>query len=87
MAEMARLGLAKGADAETFRGLSWLGDLVLTCTAAQSRNYALGVALGRGAALAEALAGRRSIVEGVATAAAISKTAPTSHGSVRRRRG
>jgi glycerol-3-phosphate dehydrogenase (NAD(P)+) len=75
LAEMVRLGLAKGADAETFRGLSGLGDLVLTCTAAQSRNYALGVALGRGAALAEALAGRRSIVEGVATAAAITQLA------------
>jgi glycerol-3-phosphate dehydrogenase (NAD(P)+) len=75
LAEMVRLGLAKGAEAETFRGLSGLGDLVLTCTAAQSRNYALGVALGRGAALAEALAGRRSVVEGVATAAAVTQLA------------
>jgi glycerol-3-phosphate dehydrogenase (NAD(P)+) len=72
LAEMVRLGLAKGAEAETFRGL---GDLVLTCTAAQSRNYALGVGLGRGAALAEALAGRRSVVEGVATAAAVARLA------------
>src|SRR5512142_2408907 len=52
LAEMVRLGLAKGAEAETFRGLSGLGDLVLTCTAGQSRNYTLGLALGRGAGLA-----------------------------------
>ncbi len=70
LAEMVRLGLRKGGRAETFRGLSGLGDLVLTCTAAQSRNHALGLALGRGHTLAEALAGRRSVVEGVATAAA-----------------
>ncbi len=71
LAEMIRLGLAKGAEAETFRGLSGLGDLVLTCTAGQSRNYALGLALGRGTGLAEARAGQRSVVEGIATAAAV----------------
>ena len=75
LAEMVRLGLAKGAQAETFRGLSGLGDLVLTCTARQSRNYALGAALGGGKSLAEALAGRRSVVEGVATAAAVARLA------------
>ncbi|HEV2333875.1 MAG TPA: NAD(P)H-dependent glycerol-3-phosphate dehydrogenase [Stellaceae bacterium] len=73
LAEMVRLGLAKGADAETFRGLSGLGDLVLTCTAGQSRNYALGLALGSGATLARALAGQRSVVEGIATAAAVAR--------------
>jgi glycerol-3-phosphate dehydrogenase (NAD(P)+) len=71
LAEMVRLGLAKGARAETFRGLSGLGDLVLTCSTAQSRNYALGMALGRGQDLRAALVGRRSVVEGVATAAAV----------------
>ena len=75
LSEMIRLGSAKGAAAETFRGLSGLGDLVLTCTAGQSRNYALGAALGRGASLAAALAGRRSVVEGVATAAAVARLA------------
>ena len=76
LAEMVRLGVAKGAQAETFRGLSGLGDLVLTCTAGQSRNYALGFALGRGTSLAEALAVRqRSIVEGVATAGALARLA------------
>ena len=71
LAEMVRLGIAKGAAAETFRGLSGLGDLVLTCTAVQSRNYALGAALGRGLRREEALAGRRAVVEGVASAAAV----------------
>jgi glycerol-3-phosphate dehydrogenase (NAD(P)+) len=75
LSEMIRLGRAKGAAAETFRGLSGLGDLVLTCTAGQSRNYTLGAALGRGTSLATALAGRRSVVEGVATAAAVARLA------------
>jgi len=75
LSEMMRLGVAKGAEAETFRGLSGLGDLVLTCTAGQSRNYTLGVALGRGMGLHTALGGRRSVVEGVATAAAVARLA------------
>ena len=70
LAEMIRLGLAKGSRAETFRGLSGLGDLVLTCSASQSRNFALGLGIGRGEDLGSALAGRRSVVEGVATASA-----------------
>jgi glycerol-3-phosphate dehydrogenase (NAD(P)+) len=73
LAEMIRLGEVKGGRAETFRGLSGLGDLVLTCTAPQSRNYALGVALGHGRSLAAALHGSRSVVEGVATAAAVAR--------------
>ena len=76
LAEMARLGVAKGAQTETFRGLSGLGDLVLTCTAGQSRNHALGVALGQGESLAEALSARqRSVVEGIDTAAAVGRLA------------
>ena len=71
MAEMLRLGQALGGEAETLMGLSGLGDLVLTCTSPQSRNMSLGVALGEGKALAETLAGRTSVAEGVATAAAI----------------
>jgi glycerol-3-phosphate dehydrogenase (NAD(P)+) len=71
LAEMVRLGLAKGGRMETFGGLSGIGDLVLTCSATQSRNYALGVSLGRGQNLGVALAGRRSVVEGVATATAV----------------
>ncbi|MBV9825893.1 MAG: NAD(P)-dependent glycerol-3-phosphate dehydrogenase [Alphaproteobacteria bacterium] len=75
IAEIVRLGSAKRAEPDTFRGLSGLGDLVLTCTAGQSRNYTLGVALGRGATLASALSGRRAVVEGVATAAAVARLA------------
>ena len=73
LAEMIRLGMAKSGRAETFRGLSGLGDLVLTCSATQSRNFALGLALGRGQRLDAALGERRSVVEGVATAAAVSR--------------
>jgi glycerol-3-phosphate dehydrogenase (NAD(P)+) len=75
LAEIARLGVAKGADPDTFRGLSGMGDVVLTCAATQSRNHTLGAALGRGMSLAEALAGSRAVVEGVATAAALNALA------------
>jgi glycerol-3-phosphate dehydrogenase (NAD(P)+) len=75
LAEMVRLGTAKGALADTFRGLSGLGDLVLTCSATQSRNFALGHALGRGQAVDAALRGRRSVVEGVDTATAVAALA------------
>src|SRR5208282_2361368 len=71
LAEMARLGLAKGARAETFMGLSGLGDLTLTCNGAQSRNFSLGRALGEGRRLAEILAERRSVAEGVTTAPSV----------------
>jgi glycerol-3-phosphate dehydrogenase (NAD(P)+) len=69
LAEMMRLGLALGARAETLMGLSGLGDLVLTCSSAQSRNMSLGIALGQGQALADILAARVSVAEGVYTAA------------------
>jgi glycerol-3-phosphate dehydrogenase (NAD(P)+) len=71
LAEMMRLCLAKGGRAETMAGLSGLGDLTLTCMSATSRNYALGLALGQGDSLAAALAARRTVVEGVATATAV----------------
>lgn len=73
LAEMIRLGLAKGGRAETFRGLSGLGDLMLTCSSTKSRNYALGLALGRGKSLDAVLHRSRSVVEGVATAAAVAR--------------
>jgi glycerol-3-phosphate dehydrogenase (NAD(P)+) len=75
LAEMVRLAVAKGGKAETLMGLSGLGDLVLTCTALQSRNHSLGVALGEGQPLDKILAGRRSIAEGVESAAAIAALA------------
>ena len=78
-AEMRRLGLALGAKAETLVGLSGLGDLVLTCGSAQSRNMSLGRALGQGQALADILAQRNSVTEGIATAAALAALA-TTHG-------
>lgn len=65
LAEMTRLGLALGAERETFAGLAGLGDLVLTCTGALSRNRAVGVAIGQGQTLDEALAGKDSVAEGV----------------------
>lgn len=67
LAEMTRLGVALGATAATFAGLAGLGDLVLTCTGALSRNRALGVAIGQGQSLAEALAGKETVAEGVVT--------------------
>ena len=68
LAEIGRVATAKGADSRTLMGLSGLGDLVLTCSSRQSRNYSLGVALGQGRALKDIVAERRSIAEGVATA-------------------
>lgn len=75
LAEMVRLGLAKGGKAETLMGLSGLGDLVLTCSGPQSRNLSLGIALGEGKTLAEILQSRRSVAEGVPTAEAVVKLA------------
>jgi len=68
LAEMTRLGVALGAQAATFAGLAGLGDLVLTCTGPLSRNRSLGVEIGQGATLAEALAARETVAEGVVTA-------------------
>ncbi len=67
-AEMTRLALALGAEAETLTGLSGLGDLVLTCSSETSRNMSLGLALGQGQSLAGVLSARHSVTEGVATA-------------------
>jgi len=71
LAEIVRLGKAMGADAETFLGLSGLGDLTLTCNAMQSRNFSLGVAIGQGENPQQILAERQSVAEGVYTAEAI----------------
>jgi glycerol-3-phosphate dehydrogenase (NAD(P)+) len=67
LAEMTRLGVALGARASTFAGLAGIGDLVLTCTGALSRNRAVGVEIGQGKTLDEALAGKPTVAEGVAT--------------------
>lgn len=71
LAELARLALALGGRAETVSGLSGLGDLLLTCTGPSSRNFSFGLALGQGQGMAEILAGRDSVTEGVATAPAL----------------
>ncbi|MBK6465600.1 MAG: NAD(P)-dependent glycerol-3-phosphate dehydrogenase [Rhodobacter sp.] len=68
-AEMLRLALTLGARAETLAGLSGLGDLILTCTSPQSRNFAHGMALGAGKPVPQAT------VEGVATARAVARLA------------
>ncbi|GAB7079082.1 NAD(P)H-dependent glycerol-3-phosphate dehydrogenase [Megalodesulfovibrio paquesii] len=68
LAEMSRLGVAMGAQERTFMGLAGMGDLVLTCTGALSRNRTVGLELGQGKSLAEITASRNSVAEGVATA-------------------
>ena len=75
LAEMVRLAVAKGARQTTCMGLSGLGDLMLTASSTQSRNYSLGVALGQGRALADILAERRSVAEGVDSARSVTALA------------
>jgi glycerol-3-phosphate dehydrogenase (NAD(P)+) len=70
-AELTRLGLAMGAKAETLSGLCGLGDLVLTCVSLSSRNTSLGAGLGEGRKLADILAERRSVAEGMESAPAV----------------
>ena len=74
-AEMTRLAVALGGKAETVAGLCGLGDLVLTCSSPQSRNMSVGLALGAGQTLDEALAGKVSVAEGVASAPAVRQLA------------
>ncbi len=74
-AELTRLAVAMGGQAETLAGLCGLGDLVLTCSSPRSRNMSVGLALGRGESLGEALAGKLSVAEGVASAPAVTALA------------
>ena len=67
LAEIARLGKAKGASEATFYGLAGMGDLVLTCTGDLSRNRSVGIELGRGRTLNEILNQMRMVAEGVKT--------------------
>ena len=76
-AELSRLGKAFGARPETLMGLSGLGDLFLTCSSPQSRNYAFGLALGRGRPPAELRAG--PLAEGVFTAPVLVEIARKRH--------
>ena len=63
--EIARLGTAMGADADTFWGLSGIGDLIVTCTSMHSRNRRAGILIGRGKSMDEALSEVHMVVEGV----------------------
>jgi len=67
LAEMTRLGIALGGAAQTFAGLSGMGDLVLTCTGDLSRNRTVGIELGKGRKLAEIMSGMQMVAEGVQT--------------------
>ena len=71
LAEIIRLGRAKGGEARTLMGLSGLGDLTLTCNAVQSRNFSLGQALGQDRPLAAILAERTTVAEGVYSASSV----------------
>jgi glycerol-3-phosphate dehydrogenase (NAD(P)+) len=70
-AEMTRMAVSLGGQATTVAGLCGLGDLVLTCSSPQSRNMSVGLALGAGQTLEEALSGKLSVAEGVASAPAV----------------
>ena len=67
LAEISRLGVAMGGQAETFNGLTGLGDLVLTCTGDLSRNRHVGIELGRGRSLEEIQRGTYQVAEGIRT--------------------
>jgi glycerol-3-phosphate dehydrogenase (NAD(P)+) len=71
LAEMFRLGARLGANPMTLTGLAGLGDLILTCTSSQSRNFQVGVKLGQGLSLDQILAGMTMVAEGVKTSRAV----------------
>ncbi len=75
LAEMTRLGVALGAQRETFMGLAGMGDLVLTCTDDLSRNRRMGLALARGLSIEEAQEEIQQVVEGVLAAKAVREVA------------
>jgi glycerol-3-phosphate dehydrogenase (NAD(P)+) len=75
--ELVRLGRKAGGQYETLQGLSGLGDLILTATSRQSRNYSLGFALGEGRTLADALAAIKGPCEGLTSAPEYARLAQT----------
>lgn len=75
IAEMTRLGLAMGGKAETFSGLSGVGDLIVTCTSSHSRNWNAGYLIGKGKTMREAMDEVKQVVEGVYSAKAAYKLA------------
>ena len=74
-AEMQRYGLSRGAKADTLAGLSGLGDLVLTCSSENSRNFSLGRGLGQGQNAESLLSDRKTVAEGAFTAPVLLKSA------------
>jgi glycerol-3-phosphate dehydrogenase (NAD(P)+) len=79
LAEMTRLGVALGAKADTFVGLSGMGDLILTCSDDQSRNRRFGLAVGKGGNIAEIEAGIGQVVEGKRNAELVAILATRHH--------
>lgn len=75
LAEIKRLGIAMGAQEETFSGLSGLGDLVTTCISPMGRNRSFGQRIGQGDTVEQALAATNSVVEGVATSKSVMQLA------------
>jgi glycerol-3-phosphate dehydrogenase (NAD(P)+) len=71
LAEISRLAVALGGQAQTLMGLSGLGDLVLTANSSQSRNFSVGFDLGRGLSLSDILSEKNTVAEGVFTAKAV----------------
>lgn len=71
LAEMTRLGSRLGANPLTLTGLAGLGDLILTCTGSQSRNFQVGLKLGQGLPLAQILEGMTMVAEGVKASRAV----------------
>ncbi len=71
VAELSRIGVALGGKAQTFFGLSGMGDLILTCSSSQSRNRRVGEGLGRGEKLEYILSNLHGIAEGVKTALSV----------------
>ncbi len=71
LAEMSRLAAALGGKRETLMGMCGVGDMILTCSSMQSRNFSLGAAIGEGRKVEDILAARNSVTEGVPTAKAL----------------
>jgi glycerol-3-phosphate dehydrogenase (NAD(P)+) len=72
---MTRLGVALGGQVETFSGLSGVGDLIVTCFSEHSRNHRVGLALGRGETLEQAVASLGMVAEGVPNTLSIHEAA------------
>ncbi|MCQ2914401.1 MAG: NAD(P)-dependent glycerol-3-phosphate dehydrogenase [Alphaproteobacteria bacterium] len=77
LAEINRLAISLGANPITLMGLAGIGDLVLTANSTQSRNFTVGLELGKGKSLSEILDGKKSVAEGVYTASAVLEKAKT----------